>query len=569
VSAALAAAARAEPLRSTAAHDRPRFAPSRPAPSRPAPRRGGVRPDLDAVERPVGQASGEAPSAACAAAPGRSSEVVSLVQRALPRLRPLVVTPELYRNVARACAPILFGARARAAAVWLVAGAALALAIAAPVRADAPAAQAETWLVGFEGSGALAVSTPQRDLFGPGGAGGVAVFRTFAPALASGLRLRAGALSDGAAPADPGRVDPGAGGMLSLVAAFRLRLPGLGADPASRITGPFLEAGVGGMLTGDVLRVTAEVSAGWLFRVGPVALGPALRYVQVVEETNALDTRDARLVLGGVELWFFDPRSAPPPPPPPRPSDRDGDGIVDEDDACVDDPEDHDGFEDADGCPEDDDRDGVPDAVDRCRREPEDRDGWQDEDGCPDPDNDGDGFLDPDDACPNEAEVVNGVDDHDGCPDEGLIRLVDDRVVLDETVLFDFERARIKSAARPILAAIAGMVRAHPEWTELRVEGHADTRGDEAFNRDLSERRARNVRQALVELGVRPGIIDFVGYGATRPRAMGEDEQAHAANRRVEFVVMRRHGPATQAAPSAGPRADARAGQDAATEGAR
>jgi outer membrane protein OmpA-like peptidoglycan-associated protein len=234
----------------------------------------------------------------------------------------------------------------------------------------------------------------------------------------------------------------------------------------------------------------------------------------------------------------------------------------------VDDPEDHDGFEDADGCPEDDDRDGVPDGADSCRREPEDRDGWQDEDGCPDPDNDGDGFLDPVDACPNEAEVINGIDDHDGCPDQGIIQLVDDRVVLDETVLFDFERARIKSAARPILAAIAAMVRAHPEWTQLRVEGHADTRGDEAFNLDLSERRARNVRQALVELGVRPDIIDFVGYGASRPRVAGTDEASHAANRRVEFVVMRRQGPEASAADGAAGRAAAPA-TERAPEGVR
>jgi hypothetical protein len=76
------------------------------------------------------------------------------------------------------------------------------------------------------------------------------------------------------------------------------------------------------------------------------------------------------------------------PPPPPKkhkwPSkgspDRDGDGIVDNLDKCPDDPEDHDGFED--------------------------------DDGCPDPDNDKDGVLDVDDKCPNNpGNVSNG-----GCP---------------------------------------------------------------------------------------------------------------------------------------------------------
>src|SRR5581483_3594360 len=51
----------------------------------------------------------------------------------------------------------------------------------------------------------------------------------------------------------------------------------------------------------------------------------------------------------------------------------------------------------------DTDGDGIPDAVDACPNEPEDKDGFEDEDGCPDPDNDGDGIPDKLDKCPNEA----------------------------------------------------------------------------------------------------------------------------------------------------------------------
>ncbi len=98
--------------------------------------------------------------------------------------------------------------------------------------------------------------------------------------------------------------------------------------------------------------------------------------------------------------------------------DNDGDGILDKADKCRDEAEDFDGFQDDDGCPElDDDSDGVPDADDKCRSEPEDRDGFQDEDGCPDPDNDGDGIPDKLDKCPNGAEDKDGFRDDDGCPD--------------------------------------------------------------------------------------------------------------------------------------------------------
>jgi hypothetical protein len=112
----------------------------------------------------------------------------------------------------------------------------------------------------------------------------------------------------------------------------------------------------------------------------------------------------------------------------PRVRDADGDGIEDSVDQCPELAEDHDGFEDADGCPDfDNDNDGVPDSDDKCPHELEDQDGFADDDGCPDPDNDGDGILDADDACPNEAGVkdpdpkLNGCpfrdQDHDGIPD--------------------------------------------------------------------------------------------------------------------------------------------------------
>jgi hypothetical protein len=97
--------------------------------------------------------------------------------------------------------------------------------------------------------------------------------------------------------------------------------------------------------------------------------------------------------------------------------DRDHDGIPDVYDRCPDEPEDHDGFQDDDGCPDpDNDGDGIPDALDKCPNEPEDKDGFQDDDGCPDLDNDGDGIPDLNDACPNEKEDGKGKRPTDGCP---------------------------------------------------------------------------------------------------------------------------------------------------------
>jgi outer membrane protein OmpA-like peptidoglycan-associated protein len=101
-----------------------------------------------------------------------------------------------------------------------------------------------------------------------------------------------------------------------------------------------------------------------------------------------------------------------------RSDDQDLDGILDEDDACPEEAEDYDNFEDKDGCPEEDnDGDGVIDGYDSCPLEPEDEDGFEDEDGCPDLDHDGDGIPIPEDECPDEAEDIDAFEDEDGCPE--------------------------------------------------------------------------------------------------------------------------------------------------------
>ncbi len=101
----------------------------------------------------------------------------------------------------------------------------------------------------------------------------------------------------------------------------------------------------------------------------------------------------------------------------PRTRDTDGDGLDDDHDACIDRPEDRDGFEDQDGCPEiDNDADGIPDATDRCPDSVEDLDGFEDDDGCADPDDDGDGTPDVRDACPREPGPSDPDPKRNGCP---------------------------------------------------------------------------------------------------------------------------------------------------------
>jgi outer membrane protein OmpA-like peptidoglycan-associated protein len=118
------------------------------------------------------------------------------------------------------------------------------------------------------------------------------------------------------------------------------------------------------------------------------------------------------------------------------PRDPDNDQVIGDLDQCPLDPEDRDGFEDADGCPDpDNDEDTVLDVVDQCPLDPEDIDQYEDSDGCSDPDNDGDAILDGDDECPVEPEDFDGFEDFDGCPDvdndgDGILD-VDDECALE------------------------------------------------------------------------------------------------------------------------------------------
>src|SRR5690606_2627975 len=121
----------------------------------------------------------------------------------------------------------------------------------------------------------------------------------------------------------------------------------------------------------------AEVKAG-----GTVDLGPLVAFVATdFGVAEGYGTPDWRM-LAGLRVDSRDDRETAEPAPIP---DSDGDGIYDNSDKCILEPEDFDRFEDEDGCPDpDDDNDGVPDVRDACRLEPEDIDGFEDDNGCPD-----------------------------------------------------------------------------------------------------------------------------------------------------------------------------------------
>jgi OmpA-OmpF porin, OOP family len=242
-------------------------------------------------------------------------------------------------------------------------------------------------------------------------------------------------------------------------------------------------------------------------------------------------------VLLGLSLAFGGKEAAPPPPPPPEgPKDTDGDGIMDPDDKCPNDPEDKDGFQDADGCPDpDNDNDGIPDKSDKCPNDPEDKDGFQDEDGCPDPDNDNDGIPDTSDKCPNEPETKNNYQDEDGCPDTIPVQVQKFTGII-QGINFKFNSDVITKNSYPILDKAAQVLKDYPD-VKLEIQGHTDNKGGADYNKDLSQRRANSVRAYFVGKGIDESRLTAVGYGLEMPIADNKTEKGRAKNRRVEFKL--------------------------------
>ena len=229
-------------------------------------------------------------------------------------------------------------------------------------------------------------------------------------------------------------------------------------------------------------------------------------------------------------------------------NDRDGDKILDNVDKCPDDPEDYDQFQDEDGCPDlDNDQDKILDVDDLCPNDPEDYDGFEDEDGCPDLDNDKDRIFDKDDKCPNEPETYNNVDDEDGCPDRGPALETKTEIIVMEPIQFEFNKAIIKPASHKILDAVIASMQGNPDILLVEVAGHTDERGDDAYNLDLSDRRAAAVLEYLTTHGTKrdpkpidPKRLTSQGYGETQPKDRRSNEQAWAKNRRVDFLILKR-----------------------------
>jgi peptidoglycan-associated lipoprotein len=112
----------------------------------------------------------------------------------------------------------------------------------------------------------------------------------------------------------------------------------------------------------------------------------------------------------------------------------------------------------------------------------------------------------------------------------------DSEIFKSDTVYFDYDSSVVKSGEKSKVAAVAAHLKANP-LDGLEIDGHADERGTEEYNRALGERRALALREELIRLGIDASRVDTVSFGKDRPADTGHNEAAHRKNRRGEFLL--------------------------------
>ncbi|MBT2339572.1 MULTISPECIES: OmpA family protein [Pseudomonas] len=161
-----------------------------------------------------------------------------------------------------------------------------------------------------------------------------------------------------------------------------------------------------------------------------------------------------------------------------------------------------------------------------------------------DGDEDGDGVPDSRDKCPGTPKGVQV--DADGCPPPAPAPVVEEPVVVkEETIVirdvhFEFNKATLTPTDKDVLSTVATRLKQETSTAQLRVTGHTDSVGSDAYNQRLSEKRAHSVMQYLVEQGVpRASFVSVSGAGESQPVADNKTADGRALNRRTEVRINR------------------------------
>jgi outer membrane protein OmpA-like peptidoglycan-associated protein len=122
-------------------------------------------------------------------------------------------------------------------------------------------------------------------------------------------------------------------------------------------------------------------------------------------------------------------------------------------------------------------------------------------------------------------------------PDAKVERVGEGIVVeFSSNVLFAFDKSDLSTDAKTNLDKLVKVLNGYPD-TNIELQGHTDSKGSEAYNQTLSEKRATSVSGYLSGQGITASRVTIKGFGETIPKYDNETEEGRAQNRRVEFLI--------------------------------
>lgn len=110
------------------------------------------------------------------------------------------------------------------------------------------------------------------------------------------------------------------------------------------------------------------------------------------------------------------------------------------------------------------------------------------------------------------------------------------QITFDSAILFGIDSSQLSSSSRTNLQDLAKSLAKYPN-TNVVIVGHTDATGSDAYNQDLSERRASSTASYLVSQGVARNRITTLGRGESEPVASNDTETGRQDNRRVEVAI--------------------------------
>ncbi|HZI23971.1 MAG TPA: OmpA family protein, partial [Chryseolinea sp.] len=105
-------------------------------------------------------------------------------------------------------------------------------------------------------------------------------------------------------------------------------------------------------------------------------------------------------------------------------------------------------------------------------------------------------------------------------------------------IFFDFDKSTLKAESGPELDRLVEMLKEKPTM-QIEIAGHTDDKGPEAYNKSLSERRAKTVVSYLVRGGIAKDRLSVKVFGETKPIETNATEEGRGKNRRVEFLILK------------------------------